>query len=290
MEFLRSRHILWMKITIANSAGFCPGVRRAVEMALEAPRKHKNPIFTFGPLIHNPQILSFFQEKGISVMHDIPDHGSGTVIIRTHGVSPRTKEDLQKAGFNIIDATCPRVAKVQTIIQTHIRQGYSAIIIGDRKHPEILGLLGYAGGKGYVINSLEGLDSLPSFGKAIIVAQTTQNTLFYEEVKRWAARRVPFYKIFDTICDTTVKRQAELINLAKLVDVIIVIGGYNSGNTRRLFEIARQTGKPAYHVETELELDFKTLASASHIGITAGASTPEWIIKRISSTLEAELG
>ncbi len=277
-----------MKITIAKTAGFCMGVRRAVEMALEAPRKHANPIFTFGPLIHNPQVLNLLQEKGISVMNDIPDQGSGTVLIRTHGVSPRAKEDLKKAGFNVIDATCPWVRKVQTIIHKHTIQSYSSVIVGDRDHPEVLGLLGYAEGKGFVVNNIEDLDSLPAFDKAIIVAQTTQNTLFYEEVKKWANRRTPLYKTFDTICDSTAKRQAELISLAKSADAVIVIGGHNSGNTQRLVEIAGQAGKPAYHIETESELDLKALASARHIGITAGASTPDWIIKRVYSALEAQ--
>jgi len=274
-----------MEITIANTAGFCMGVRRAVEMALEAPRKHENPIFTFGPLIHNPQVLNLLQEKGISVMNEVPDHGSGTVLIRTHGVSPKTMEDLKKAGFNVIDATCPRVAKVQTIIHKHARQGYSSIIIGDQDHPEVVGLLGYAEENGYVVSNIEGLDSLPAFDKAIIVAQTTQNTFFYEEVKKWADRRAPFYKIFDTICDATAKRQAEVSSLAKSVDAVIVIGGHNSGNTQRLAEIARQSGKPAFHIETEAELDLKALASAQHIGITTGASTPDWIIQRVYSAL-----
>ena len=264
------------------------GVRRAVEMALEAPRKYKNPIFTFGPLIHNNQVLNLLQEKGISIMNDIPDHGSGTVLIRTHGVSPEIKENLKKAGFDVVDATCPRVVKVQTIIRQYTVQGYSLIIVGDHDHPEVSGLLGYTKEKGYVVNNIEGLDSLPAFDKAIIVAQTTQNALFYEEVKKWANLRAPLYKIFDTICNATVKRQAEVIDLAKSVDAVIVIGGHNSGNTQRLAEIAGQFGKPVFHIETESELDFKALAPVQHLGITAGASTPDWIIKNVFAAFEAE--
>ncbi len=275
-----------MKILIAKTAGFCMGVRRAVEMALDAPNKHEGPICTYGPLIHNPQVLSLLKKKGISVINDIPGHGSGTVLIRAHGVPPLAKENLKNAGFTIIDATCPRVIKVQTIIHKHARQGYASIIIGDKDHPEVIGLLGYAGKNGYVIGNLKDLDSLPGFDKAIIVAQTTQNTLFFEAVKKWATLKYPHYKIFDTICYSTEKRQAEVKQFAESVDAVIVVGGHNSGNTQRLAEIAKQTEKPTYHIESESELDEKALSSAQCVGITAGASTPNWIIKRIYRALE----
>ncbi len=265
------------------------GVRRAVEMVLDAPNKHENPIYTYGPLIHNPQVLSLLKEKGISVIDDIPDHGIGTILIRAHGVPPKAKEDLKNAGFTVIDATCPRVIKVQTIINKYARQGYASIIIGDRDHPEVIGLLGYAEKKGHVVNNIKDFDSLPVFDRAIVVAQTTQNALFFEEVKKKAIHNFPHYKIFDTICDSTTKRQAEVKRLALSLDAIIVVGGHNSGNTQRLAEIARQVGKPAFHIEKESELNIKALASAQYIGITAGASTPNWIIKRVYRTLETLL-
>ncbi|MBU0986931.1 MAG: 4-hydroxy-3-methylbut-2-enyl diphosphate reductase, partial [Proteobacteria bacterium] len=189
-------------------------------------------------------------------------------------------------GFKVIDATCPRVIKVQTIIRKHAQQGYASIIIGDKNHPEVIGLLGFAAEKGYVVDNLAALDSLPSFDRAIIVAQTTQNTQFFEKVKNWAGQRFPHYKIFDTICDSTARRQAEVHQLADSVDAVIVVGGLNSGNTQRLAEIASQTGKPTFHVESESELDLKALSSARCIGIAAGASTPNWIIKRIYRSLE----
>jgi len=276
-----------MKILIAKNAGFCMGVRRAVEMVLDAPNKHENPICTFGPLIHNPQVLTLLREKEISTLDHIPECGTGTVLIRAHGVPPQTKQNLKKAGYKIIDATCPRVIKVQTIIRMHAQRDYASIIIGDKDHPEVIGLLGYAEGKGFVVDNLDDLDSLPSFEKAIIVAQTTQNTLFFEEIKQWATNKFPHYKIFDTICDSTVKRQAEIQNLADSVDAVIVVGGQNSGNTKRLAEISKKTGKPTYHIETESEIDADALSEAKSIGITAGASTPNWVIKKIYRTLEA---
>ena len=263
------------------------GVRRAVEIALSAPGKHKEPIYTYGSLIHNSHVLSFLKEKGISVLQHIPEHGTGTVIIRAHGVPPQTKESLEKAGFNVVDATCPRVIIVQNIIHKHAKLGYSSIIIGDQDHPEVIGLLGYARGNGYVVDSIKELDLLPIFDKAIVVAQTTQSTLLFEEVKKWAADKFPLYKIFDTICDSTSKRQAEVNSMAEFVDAIIVVGGRSSANTKRLAEIANRSGKPAYHIESETELDLKSLVSAQCIGITAGASTPNWIIKRVYRALEA---
>lgn len=278
-----------MKIQIAKSAGFCMGVRRAVELALDAANKNKGPICTFGPLIHNPQAIDLLEEKGICVIDTIPENGSGMVLIRAHGVPPDTREKLETAGFAVIDATCPRVIKVQAIINRHASEGYAAIIIGDRDHPEVIGLLGHARNRGYVADSIDALEKLPVFDKAVIVAQTTQNIRFFEAVKEWAARNHPQYKVYDTICGSTEKRQAEVSQLAKSVDAVIVVGGHSSGNTKRLYEVAQNSGKPAQHVETENELDFAALKSAQCIGVTAGASTPNWILKRVCSALEVLL-
>jgi len=279
-----------MKILIAKTSGFCMGVRRAVEMVLDAPDQHVNPIFTYGPLIHNPQVLNLLKSKDITILDEIPTRGSGTVLIRAHGVPPTTKQMLKNAEFKVIDATCPRVIKVQTIIRKHAKKDYAVVIVGDKDHPEVIGLLGYARQNGHVVGSLEELEALPVFENAIIVAQTTQNTQLFETVKNWAARTHPHYKIYNTICDSTEKRQAEVKRLAETVDAVIVVGGQNSGNTRRLAEIARQTGKPAYHIESETDLktlDLEVLGSARYIGITAGASTPNWIIKKVYRTLES---
>ena len=265
------------------------GVRRAVEMVLDAPDQYTKPIFTYGPLIHNPQVLNLLQSKDIRVLDEIPNEGSGTVLIRAHGVPPTAKQKFKEAAFNVIDATCPRVIKVQTIIRKHAKKDYAVIIIGDKDHPEVIGLLGYARGNGYVVGSMEELEALPAFHKAIVVSQTTQNARLLESVINWAAKTHPHYKIFNTICDSTERRQAEVQRLAEAVGAVIVVGGHNSGNTRRLAEIARQTGKPTYHIESETELasmDTSVLAAARHIGITAGASTPNWIIKKVYRALE----
>jgi len=281
-----------MKIVIAKMSGFCMGVRRAVEMVLDAPERHPGPICTYGPLIHNPQVLEVLEAKSIATLDAIPDCGAGTVLIRAHGVPPETKKRLKASGFKVIDATCPRVIRVQSIIRKHAKQDHAVIIIGDKDHPEVVGLLGYAGAHGYVATGVEELERLPSFEKAILVAQTTQNTGLFRTVKEWVNRRHPHYKVFETICDSTERRQAEVQRLAESVDAVIVVGGRESGNTQRLYEIARQTGKPAFHVENETDLsrvDLKALGAARAIGITAGASTPNWVIRKVVMTLETRV-
>jgi 4-hydroxy-3-methylbut-2-enyl diphosphate reductase len=275
-----------MKIIVAKTAGFCMGVRRAVELALDAPEKYPLPIYTYGPLIHNPQVLALFSEKGVRVLDRIPEQGSGTVLVRAHGIPPGTYKSLKTAGFTVVNATCPRVVKVQSIIKSHARKGFSIIIIGEKDHPEVVGLLGYSGKHGYVIRDLDALKALPSFDQAIIVAQTTQNLREYKQIKAWVAATRPHYKIYDTICDSTEKRQAEVRELAKEADAVVVVGGRQSGNTRRLAAIVEAVGKKAYHVETEDELNSAELSGLNTIGITAGASTPSWIIKRVLQSME----
>jgi len=278
-----------MKISIATTAGFCMGVRRAVEMVLDAPSKYSSPIYTYGSLIHNPQVLALLKEKGVSVLREIPDQGTGTVLIRAHGVPPEERASLESAGFTVVDATCPRVIKVQTIIAEYAVKGYSSIIIGDGEHLEVRGLLGFAGGRGSVIGSLGDLKTLPAYQEAIVVAQTTQNTSLFQEVAAWVRSEYPHYKVFDTICDSTVKRQNEVSRLSHEVDAVIVVGGRDSGNTQRLVDIAAQGGRRAYHVESESELDLNALEGYDRLGITAGASTPNWMIKKVNSKLESLL-
>jgi len=209
------------------------------------------------------------------------------VIIRAHGVPPETKARLESAGFNVVDATCPKVIKVQGIIEKNAQKGYSCIILGDRDHPEVAGLLGFTGRNGYVVNRMADLERMPAFEKAIIVAQTTQNIQFLENVRKWAALNHPHYKVFNTICDSTESRQLEARRLAEMSDVVVVVGGRDSGNTRRLVEIVQEAGKPACHVETAADLCVETLATARQIGITAGASTPNWIIRRVYRAIES---
>lgn len=267
-----------MKITVAKTAGFCMGVRRAVDMVLDAANESEGPIFTYGPLIHNPQVLEMLETKGISKIETIPEKGDGIVLVRAHGVPPQDEEALKRAGFTVINATCPRVTRVQVIINRYAKKGFHTIIIGDKKHPEVVGLLGYAKGRGVTVTSMEQLRELPGFDEAVVVAQTTQNTAFYDEIKAWCRKHQPHYKLFDTICGSTERRQSEVRDLARSHDAVIVVGGKQSGNTKRLAQVAKETQTPATHIEDISEIDFKELAGARSIAITAGASTPNWII------------
>ncbi len=275
-----------MRIVVAKTAGFCMGVKRAVELGLDTGNKPSESIYTFGPLIHNPQVLNLLKEKGITILDTIPDKAGGIVLIRAHGVPPQVQRELKQVGFEVVDATCPRVIKVQTIICKHARKDYATIIIGDADHPEVVGLLGYTAGRGYVAADMESVRALPAFDRAIIVAQTTQNMQLFTQVKEWAGQHHPHYLVFNTICDSTEKRQSEVTRLARAVDAMVVVGGHNSGNTQRLADIARKTGKPVYQVETAAELDEAQLAGFQKVGITAGASTPNWITNDVCRVLE----
>lgn len=265
------------------------GVRRAVDMVLDASNLSSEPIFTYGPLIHNPQVLKMLEEKKIYRINDIPEKGTGIVLIRAHGVPPEDEQALKKAGFTVINATCPRVVRVQVIIHKYAKKGYSTIIIGDEKHPEVVGLLGYARGKGHTITTMDQLMALPRFENAVVVAQTTQNTAFYDEIKKWCEANAPHYRVFDTICGSTEKRQTEIRQLAQVNDAVVVVGGKQSGNTRRLAQIASDTGKPAAHIEDVSQIDYSRISSAKSVAITAGASTPNWIINEAYAQIESHL-
>jgi len=278
-----------MKIVIAKTAGFCMGVRRAVDMVLDASTRYQEPIFTYGPLIHNPQVMQMLEEKRIFRIEKIPEKGSGIVLIRAHGVPPEDQAALKNAGFKVINATCPRVLRVQVIINRYAKKGHAVIIAGDKDHPEVIGLLGYARGKGHAVDSMEALLALPRFENAIVVAQTTQNLSFYDGIKSWCRGHASHYRIFDTICGSTEKRQTEIRMLAEENDAVIVVGGKESGNTRRLAEIAAGSGKPTVHIEDASEIDYESLAHAKTIALTAGASTPNWIITDTYRKIENHL-
>ena len=275
-----------MKISIAKTAGFCMGVRRAVDMVLDASNKAKEPIYTYGPLIHNPQVLEMLESKQIFRMDTIPESGKGIVLIRAHGVPPQDEKALDDVGFTVLNATCPRVVRVQVIIDKYSKKGYDTIILGDENHPEVIGLLGYARDKGHTITSLDQFKALPRFENAVVVAQTTQNTKIFADIKAWCRNNSPHYEIFNTICDSTEKRQDEVREMAGTHDAVIVVGGKFSGNTKRLAQVAAETGKPAMHIEQASEIDYASISQAQSIAITAGASTPNWIINDTCSSVE----
>jgi len=263
------------------------GVRRAVETTLDLIQNEDTGVSTFGPLIHNPQVLNLLQERGVRILKEVPEKESGTVIIRAHGVPPIQKEQLQVAGATVKDATCPHVVKVQVIIKKYQKQGYATVIIGDRNHAEVEGLMGFAGNLGHVVSNEGDVRNLEVASPYIIVSQTTQDETAFAELSSKILERFPGGRVFNTICDATHKRQEEVRSLSSVVDAMVVVGGKNSANTKRLAEIAEGIGRPVFLVETEDELDLDLLSKYESVGVTAGASTPTWMINRVVRILEA---
>jgi 4-hydroxy-3-methylbut-2-enyl diphosphate reductase len=262
------------------------GVKRAMELVLGAINQKPGKIFTYGPLIHNPQVLELLEERGIGILKQGSGEPGCTVVIRAHGIPPQEKDQLKALGCQIIDATCPRVAKVQAIIRKWAKQGYATVIIGDDDHPEVLGLMGYTEGRGHVVKSSEDVARLPHLDRVIVVAQTTQSESVFNDRVAEIKARVPEVHISNTICDATASRQADIKQLANEVEALVVVGGRSSGNTQRLVEIARNTGVPTYHVETEQEINMKEMRQYQTVGVTAGASTPHWLISNVVSMLK----
>jgi 4-hydroxy-3-methylbut-2-enyl diphosphate reductase len=258
-----------------------------MEMVLTEANKGQHRISTFGPLIHNKQVMELLESKGVTSLKDIDEFHEGTLVIRAHGIPPDQRTVLRESGLRLIDATCPRVARVQSIIRYHTKKGYTAIIVGDRDHPEVIGLLGYGNGRAHVINSLDDVSRIPDTEKIFIVAQTTQDEEKYRGIVGAIMERFPDALTFDTICDATINRQEEIRSFVGQVDAVIVVGGYHSGNTKRLVQISEEAGLPTFHVETEKDLDKDRLSNMEVIGVTAGASTPNWMIKNVVKEIEA---
>ncbi|MBW1614563.1 MAG: 4-hydroxy-3-methylbut-2-enyl diphosphate reductase [Deltaproteobacteria bacterium] len=257
-----------------------------MEIALSEANKGDGKLFTYGPIIHNQQVLDLLRSKGVDVKEDINTHDRGRIIIRAHGITPTEREKIRSSNLKLIDATCPRVAKVQAIIKKYSKKGYTPVIFGDAKHPEVIGLMGYSKGQGIIISSVEDVEKLSDKKKLILVSQTTQDADAYREIIDAIKGRYPDAIIFDTICDETYKRQREVRSLASEVDSMVIVGGYNSGNTKRLYQVSRSTGKPTYHIETEKELQNSWFSSTETTGVTAGASTPNWMIRKVTDRLK----
>lgn len=281
-----------MSVILAETAGFCMGVKRAVDLVLDiAQRKGKRNIYTYGPLIHNPQTVELLRNRGvipISGIDEIPDaEQDATLVIRAHGISPEERKKIKEKGVRIIDATCPKVAHVQAIIKKHARKDDAILIIGDEKHPEVMGLMGYAYGKGLIVNSLNDVARLPDLERVCVVAQTTQNIDQFNEIVASLRERFAEVVVFDTICESTDKRQSEIKKMAAHADAVVVVGGKNSANTMQLARLSEQAGTPTFHVETADELEMIPIDRYSRVGVSAGASTPNWIIERVVDHLAA---
>ena len=284
-----------MGIKLAKTAGFCMGVKRAVDVVLDmAGEKNAGAIYTYGPLIHNPQTVELLRKRGIVPVRSLDEFDQAppgaAMVIRAHGISPAERRKIREKGFRIIDATCPKVAHVQAIIRKHAARGFAILIAGDREHPEVNGLLGFAGEAGMVLSGSDDVDRVPELPKVCVVAQTTQSLEEYAAIVRRVKERFPEAVVFDTICDSTETRQTEIKALAAETDAVVIIGGRNSANTRRLAELATLQGKPAFHIEASNELQAIEIESYRRIGVSAGASTPNWIIDRVMDHLTGRMG
>lgn len=276
-----------MEIVLAESLGFCMGVKRAVDMAYRALEKsHGQRVVTLGPLIHNTQEIERLAHDGIEVAEEetIPD--GGTVIIRAHGVAPQAYEALKARGLRIMDGTCPYVHYSQRkAVELH-EEGYAVVIVGDRDHPEIRGILGYIGNDGYAVKTVEEARALPGLERIGVIAQTTISPTKYQAVIEALRERAKEVKVCETICDATEENQKAIRKLSGEVDMLYVIGGRHSANSNKLVEAAREKCPRAILIETAEEIDPAQLSGVRRVGISAGASTPDWMIQQVVERLK----
>ena len=276
-----------MKIEKAAEMGFCFGVRRAIEIVEKASRE-RGPLQTLGPLVHNQQVVDRLAEGGVTTAKSLENIKGGIVAIPSHGVGPEIIKQIKSRGFEIIDATCPFVRKAQVIAQKLGKEEFRVLVFGDASHPEVQAVLGWSGKKASATLEIPQLDTHPK--RLGILCQTTQNQErfadFVAKIITSGPTRFSELRIFNTICDATRKHQAAAFELAKKVNLVIVVGGRDSANTKRLAEICSDTGVATYHIETAEELELSWIQGKQHVGITAGASTPDDIIDKVVLKLE----
>lgn len=284
-----------MRVIRARTAGFCMGVGlalqtldKALAAQAEGSRSEKR-IVTYGPIIHNPQVLELYEEIGVICTENIKDiHAGDVVIIRAHGVPRGDELQLQACGIEIRDATCPKVKRAQLAIAEATIQGQTLLLFGEADHPEVKGLISYAGGTVHIFDTLDALagHKLSHGVPYVLAAQTTQDQEEFFRIRDRIYASLCPVPVLHTICDATSKRQEEVLELAEHVDAIIVVGGKKSGNTRRLAALAKGSGVAAWHVESPDELPFESLQDKRTVGLTAGASTPKGLIDQIEILLE----
>jgi 4-hydroxy-3-methylbut-2-enyl diphosphate reductase len=278
-----------MEIEKASDMGFCFGVRRAIDI-VEKVANEKGPLQTLGALVHNRQVVEKLASGGVSVASSLNEVEGNIIAIASHGVDPETLEQAQARGFEIIDATCPFVRKAQVVAGRLGKAGFGVLVFGDADHPEVRGVLGYAGEKAGASLEVPNLDTLPS--RLGILCQTTQNQeRFTEFLSRIISRGIHGFselRIFNTICDATRRHQASALELAGRVDLMFVVGSYDSANTSRLAKICADSGVTTFHIESAAEIDLHWLRGQKRLGVTAGASTPDEIIDEVVSALAGQ--
>ena len=281
-----------MKVTLAKSAGFCFGVKRAVEMVYKEAETGKK-VYTLGPIIHNEQVVQDLEQKGVRVI-DTPEELSeaedATVIIRSHGISADVYHQLEDKKVRIVDATCPFVSKIHRIVEKKYQEGSCIVIVGNANHPEVEGINGWCNGAATVIGSVSEAEnySQEPARKLCVVAQTTFNYKKFKDIVDIFSKKSYDIDVMNTICNATEERQTEAAAIAGDSDAMIVIGGKHSSNTQKLYEICRKECENTYFIQTLDDLDLKQFQSFRSVGITAGASTPNTIIKEVQSYVRNE--
>jgi 4-hydroxy-3-methylbut-2-enyl diphosphate reductase len=274
-----------VKVLIAKNAGFCYGVKRALALVYAALKEGEKSLYSLGPLIHNYQVVRDLEENGLKIISDIRDIEKGTLVIRSHGVSPQLLEEAKNKGLEILDATCPTVRRVQEYARALRGEGYQVIIIGDNKHPEVEGIKGYAGESALVISHKRELNQYLIQKKIGVVAQTTQTWENFQSVLTELTKVAEEIKLFNTLCSSTEARYKESMRLAQKVDVILVIGGESSANTAHLAYLCRQVQPHTFQIEKADDIEAPWLEKKKSIAIIAGASTPYWLIEDIREKL-----
>jgi (E)-4-hydroxy-3-methyl-but-2-enyl pyrophosphate reductase len=279
-----------VEINIAKHSGYCWGVDRAYEQTVATAGMNKGPVYTFGPLIHNPQTIDMLRKQyDVDYIEDVDDERAtegSTVIIRTHGVPPEVQEQFKAKGAEVIDATCPYVRVTQNYAQLLHKQKYHVVIIGDPKHPEVISILAYAKGEGTVIKGMEDLYKVPKNKHRLgVVVQSTLILKKVNEIVNALLARAQEVRVFNTICYVTTERQEDAETIAKQSDHVLVIGGKASSNTKKLAIVAESFGAKAQLIEKPEDIDFEQLKDARRIGILAGASTPNWLIDQARDML-----
>jgi (E)-4-hydroxy-3-methyl-but-2-enyl pyrophosphate reductase len=281
-----------MKVVVARSAGFCWGVRRALDAVLEAGSRHKGPVQTLGPLIHNPQALDLLQKRGISAVTAPSDARQGTVVIRAHGIPIQDLRDLKerqgRGEFRLVNATCPEVAKVHSRIKKWSPRGYFTVILGSHGHAESIAHRSFAEHGAAIVADMAEARALTDeqLAKVLVVAQTTFTVRDFREITEYLRDRSQDCIIENTVCEDTWNRQEEARQIASSVDAVVVVGGRNSANTRHLVELCQRLGRPVQYVETAADLDLKTYGGVESVGVLAGASTPTWLVEEVVDVLE----
>jgi 4-hydroxy-3-methylbut-2-en-1-yl diphosphate reductase len=275
-----------MEVKIAKTAGFCWGVRRTVDKVMEVADQVRGPVVTLGPIIHNPQAVQRMHEKGVGTVERVEEVREGTtVVVRTHGAQKRELELAQHRGLEVVDGTCPYVKYPQAMAERLSREGYHVVIVGDADHAEVKGVVSYAEGPCTVVKP-GGVIPAVVASKVAVIAQTTCIGAEFERVVGALALRHKEVRAVNTICNDTDERQADARSLAAEVDAVVVVGGKNSANTRHLAEICRAIQPRTWHVETREELQPSWFEGCRVVGVSAGASTPDWVVEGVVERLE----